>query len=188
MEFKSGMTVYVEGDASESVFILQSGLVNLIYTDLETGGVRQDILRQGEFFGVKSALGRYPREETAKVVQNSTAIGFSVPEFEAVVSKNPRIIIQMLKVYSNQLRKISRLMSMLKIQTNIRRHPKSVSYEVEQETLSPDEGLFKIGNYYFKKSKFEEAKYVFGKYLQSYPHGNRVTEIENFLNIMGDLT
>jgi CRP-like cAMP-binding protein len=186
MDFKAGMTVYIEGDMSRNIFILRNGQVNLIYTDFETGEVRQDILQQGEFFGVKSALGKYPREETAKVVRDSLVIGFTVPEFEATASKNPRIIIQMLKVYSNQLRKISRLMSTFKIQSHIRRHYKAADKEVEQEALPPDEGLFKLGNYYFKKTKLEEAQYVFGKYLQSYPEGRHTTEIKNCLATIGD--
>ena len=185
LQFKSGMTVYVEGDVSENVYILQSGQVNLIYADIETGEVRQDVLQQGEFFGVKSAIGKYPREETANVIQDSMVIVFTVPEFEAIALKNPRIILKMLKVYSSQLRKISRLMSTLKFQTRIRRD-KNKSIDVEHETMPPDEGLYKIGIHYFYKTKFNEAKYVFGKYLQSYPEGKYAGEIKDRLSIMGN--
>jgi CRP-like cAMP-binding protein len=187
MYFKSGMTVYVEGDMSESVYILQNGQINLIYTEIETGNIRQDVLQEGEFFGVKSALGKYPREETARVIRDSMVIVFAVPEFEAVALKNPRIIIQMLKVYSSQLRKISRLMATLKFQFRIRRdNNRSVGRESEYETMPPDEGLYKIGVYYFGKTDFEKAKYVFGKYLQSYPNGKYTAEIKDRLSIMGD--
>jgi CRP-like cAMP-binding protein len=170
---------------SENVYVLQSGQVSLTYADIETGGIRQDVLQQGEFFGVKSALGRYPREETANVIRDSTVIVFTVPEFEEVALKNPRVIIQMLKVYSVQLRKISRLMSALKFQSRIRRiNNKPVSKEAEHETIAPEEGLYKIGTYYFEKTNFEEAKHIFGKYLQSYPHGKYAAEIKDRLSIM----
>ncbi|MDR1469621.1 MAG: cyclic nucleotide-binding domain-containing protein [Spirochaetaceae bacterium] len=185
--FKPEMTVYIEGDASENVYILQSGQVNLIYTDIETGNVRRDVLQQGEFFGVKSALGKYPREETANVIRDSTVIVFTVPEFEAVALKNPRIIIQMLKVYSGQLRKISRLMSALKFQSRIRRdNNNSAGKAGEHGAMPPDGGLYKIGIHYFYKTNFEEAKYVFGKYLQSYPNGSHAAEIKYRLSSMGD--
>jgi CRP-like cAMP-binding protein len=185
--FKSGRTVYIEGDISENVYVLQNGQINLIYADIETGNVRQDILQQGEFFGVKSAIGRYPREETANVIRDSMVIAFTVPEFEAVALKNPRLILQMLKVYSIQLRKISKLMSALKFQSRIRRiGNKSVDRgrDVEQESMPPDEGLYRIGIYYFYKTKFEEAKYVFDKYLQSYPDGKYANEIKSCLSTM----
>jgi CRP-like cAMP-binding protein len=178
MQFRSGMTVYVEGDEDERVFVLQNGLVTLDYADVETGKSRQDVIQQGEFFGVKSALGKYPREETANVKQDSTVIVFTVPEFEAVVLKNPRIIMQMLKVYSSQLRKISRLLSGLKIQSHIRRNIKATNTEPGHDTVSPDDGLFRIGKYYILKEKFDEAVYVFDKYIQNYPQGKHLSEVQ----------
>ncbi|MDR1232427.1 MAG: Crp/Fnr family transcriptional regulator [Spirochaetaceae bacterium] len=184
MQFRSGMTVYIEGDEDERVFILQNGLVSLVYADVETGKFRQDVIQQGEFFGVKSALGKYPREETATVKQDSTVIMFSVPEFEAVAMKNPRIIMQMLKVYSSQLRKISRLLSSLKIQSHIRRNIKAANTETGNDTVSPDDGLFTIGKYYMHKEKFDEASYVFDKYVQNYPQGRHLAEAQGFITFL----
>jgi CRP-like cAMP-binding protein len=186
MQFKSGMTVYIEGDMDDRIFILQSGSVNLAYTDIETGKLRQDILQQGEFFGVKSALGKYPREETANVVRDSIVIMFTIPEFEATVMKNPRIIMQMMKVYSNQLRKISRLLSGLTIQSHIRRYAKTTNVKPENAILTPEEGLFKIGEHYLQKCKYDEARYVFTKYVQNYPQGSHIDEAKGRLSILGD--
>jgi CRP-like cAMP-binding protein len=186
MQFKSGMTVYIEGDVDERIFILQSGLVNLVYADVETGKVRQDTLQQGEFFGVKSALGKHPREETANVVRDSAVITFTIPEFEAVAMKNPRIIMQMMKVYSNQLRKISRLLSSLTIQSHIRRYGKTANIKLENVILTPEDGLFRIAEYYLRKGKYDEAKYVFTKYLQNYPQGSHLDEVKGRLTILGD--
>jgi CRP-like cAMP-binding protein len=185
MQFKSGMTVYVEGDAAEQIFILQSGLANLAYADVETGEFRQDVLQQGEFFGVKSALGKYPREETANVMRDSTVIAFTVAEFEATVQKNPRIIMQMVKVYSSQLRRISRLLSGIKIRSHIRRNVKTANKKTENEVISPDDALFRIGEYYIRKNKLNEAKYVFSKYLQNYPQGGHVNEVKGRLAALG---
>jgi CRP-like cAMP-binding protein len=186
MQFKSGMTVYVEGDVDERIFILQSGLISLAYTDVETGEFRQDILQEGEFFGVKSALGKYPREETAAVMRESTIIAFTVPEFEATAMKNPHIIMQMLKVYSSQLRKISRLLSTLTIQSHIRRYGKASVKKAENRMLAPDEGLYKIAEYYLYKGKYDEAKYVYNKYLQNYPTGIHLEEAKERLAMLGD--
>ena len=40
------------------------------------------------------------------MLQDSNVIAFSIPEFEQVVTQNTRIILKMLKVFSNQLRRI----------------------------------------------------------------------------------
>jgi TolA-binding protein len=116
----------------------------------------------GEFFGVKSALGRYMREETAIVLQDSNVMVFSVPEFEQVASKNLRIITKMLTVFSNQLRRIHRQVQNLM---------------VSDEQVNPETGLYKIGEYYLKNKRYGQALYSFKRYLVYYPTGSYATEV-----------
>jgi len=161
VRYKANSIVYFKGDMNESVFILKSGSVILKYQDIETGQELQDIISTGEFFGVKSALGKYPREETAFVVKDAEMLSFTVPEFEAVVMQNTRIIMKMLKVFSNQLRRIHKQLSNL-ISTG--------------EDEDPETGLFKIGTYYQKCGKNVQALYALRSYLTYYPSGKYVTE------------
>ena len=161
VRYKANSIVYFKGDLNESVYILKSGSVILKYQDIETGQELQDIISTGEFFGVKSALGKYPREETAFVVKDAEMLLFTVPEFEAVVMQNTRIIMKMLKVFSNQLRRIHKQLSNL-ISTG--------------EDEDPETGLFKIGTYYQKVGKNVQALYAFRSYLTYYPSGKYVSE------------
>ncbi|MFW5745087.1 MAG: Crp/Fnr family transcriptional regulator, partial [Spirochaetota bacterium] len=82
---------------SDKIYILKSGRISLNSTDIETGQEIHDYIQTGEFFGVKSALGKYPREENAVVLSDTSVIMFTVPEFEQLVSQNTRIIMKMLK-------------------------------------------------------------------------------------------
>ena len=159
--YKANSIVYFKGDMNESVYILKSGSVILKYQDIETGQELQDIISTGEFFGVKSALGKYPREETAFVIRDAEMLCFTVPEFEAVVMQNTRIIMKMLKVFSNQLRRIHKQLSNL-ISTT--------------EDEDPETGLFKIGTYYQECGKNVQALYAFRSYLTYYPSGKHVSE------------
>ena len=161
VRYKANSIVYFKGDMNESVYILKSGSVILKYQDIETGQELQDIISTGEFFGVKSALGKYPREETAFVVKDAEMLLFTVPEFEAVVMQNTRIIMKMLKVFSNQLRRIHKQLSNL------------ISTGEEED---PENGLFKIGTYYQKCGKNVQALYAFRSYLTYYPSGKFVNE------------
>ncbi len=161
VRYKANSIVYFKGDCNESVYILKSGSVILKYQDIETGQELQDIISTGEFFGVKSALGKYPREETAFVVKDAEMLAFTVPEFEAVVMQNTRIIMKMLKVFSNQLRRIHKQLSNL-ISTG--------------EDENPETGLFKIGAYYQKVGKNVQALYAFRRYLTYYPSGKYANE------------
>jgi TolA-binding protein len=169
LQFKAGSLVYFHGDPANNVFILQTGHVNLTYQDIETGQDVHDPVQPGEFFGVKSALGRYPREENAMTIRDATVMAFTVPEFEALAAANTRIIMKMLKVFSNQLRRVH----------------KQVSSLMATEEQNPEEGLFSVGEHYFKARNYNYAKYIFGRYLTYYPTGKYATRAADYLRQAG---
>jgi len=173
--YKPGSIIYFEGDKASEIYILQSGKVVLTYHAVDTGEEISETIGNGEFFGVKSVLGKYPREETAQVVAPSVVVVLTPDEFEQMVMKNFRILIKMLKVFSNQLRRIG----------------KRVREILEKgEPRMPATELFYIGEYYFKKGKAEQAKYVYTKYLQHYPEGEFVDKCKERLDAIerGDFT
>jgi CRP-like cAMP-binding protein len=167
LQYKAGSLIYFQGDPADKVFLLQVGKVNLVYQDIETGQDVHDTVSQGEFFGVKSALGRYPREENAMAILDATVMAFTVPEFEALAMANTRIIMKMLKVLSNQLRKIH----------------KQVSSLMEKEEQNPEAGLFGAGEYYLKAKSYGQARYIFSRYLTFYPSGKNAAQAANNLQI-----
>jgi len=156
MNFKANSVIYFRGDVSDKIYILKSGRISLNSTDIETGQEIHDYIQTGEFFGVKSALGKYPREENAVVLSDTSVILFTVPEFEQLVSQNTRIIMKMLKVFSNQLRRM---------------HAKVSTLLAEEEQVNPEAGLFNIGQHYLSKKRYQQALYAFRRYLTYYPSG-----------------
>jgi CRP-like cAMP-binding protein len=168
LQYRSGSVIYFQGDTADSIFILQKGKVNLTYQDIETGEDIHDLVQPGEFFGVKSALGKYPREENAIAIQDSALVGFSVPEFEQLAMANTRVILKMLKVFSNQMRRLH----------------KQVSNLLEKEEVNAEMGLFNVGEYYLKIKRFTQAKYVFERYLTYYPSGKNASMAAKNLEII----
>jgi CRP-like cAMP-binding protein len=166
LQYKTGSLIYFQGDPADKVFILQSGKVDLKHQDIETGQDVHDLVQPGEFFGVKSALGRYPREENAMAAQDVTIMAFTVPEFEALAMANIRIILKMLKVYSNQLRKI---------------HKQVSSLMEKEDQQNPEAGLFGVGEFYLRNKSYLQAKYVFSRYLTYYPSGRNAAQAANHL-------
>ncbi|MBN2050705.1 MAG: tetratricopeptide repeat protein [Spirochaetales bacterium] len=161
VQYKANSIVYFQGDINENVYILKTGKVGLRYSDIETGQEINDLIQTGEFFGVKSALGKYPREETAIVLQDSAMLVFTVPEFEQVCLNNTRIIMKMLRIFSNQLRRI---------------HKQVRNLISSGEQLNPETGLFRIGEYYNNRGNFKQAMYAFRRYLTYYPTGKYANE------------
>jgi TolA-binding protein len=164
--YKPNSIIYFKGDIADRIFILNNGSVSLNFINIETGQELHEYIKTGEFFGVKSALGRYPREETALVLKDSNVIAFTVDEFEQLVSKNTRIIIKMLKVFSNQLRRIHKQVQ-------------NLLYMGDQ--IKPETGLFKIGLYYLKSRKYKQAIYAFGRYLVYYPSGKYSEDVTKYI-------
>lgn len=152
--YKAGSIIYFEGDKSEYVYILKSGRVLLTYVKIDTGEEVKEEVRQGEFFGVKSALGKYPREETAQTIGETVVLVLTLGDFERMILRNVNVVRKMLRVFSNQLRRIGKT-----VRTVLG----------ESENVNPDLELFRIGEHYFKAGDFNKATYAFKKYLEYYP-------------------
>lgn len=156
--YKSGSIIYFEGDKSEYIYILKTGKVFLTTIKLDTGEEYKEEVRQGEFFGVKSALGKYPREDTAQTVGNTTVLVLTPADFERLVLKNANVVKKMLRVFSNQLRRIVKM---------------ERSVLGETEIVNPDAELFKIGEYYYKAGVVKHAQYAYKRYMEYYPDGEK---------------
>ncbi len=167
VRFKTNSVVYFQGDVDERIYILKSGRIVLRSRDIETGQEITDLIQTGEFFGVKSALGRTPREEDAVVLSDAEVVQFSVAEFEQVVTSNTRIIIKMLKVFSNQLRRI---------------HSKVSSMLNQQDQIDPAEGLHHSATFYFRNRQFDHAVYIWNRYIELYPEGRHIEEVKQQLS------
>ncbi|MCL1836783.1 MAG: Crp/Fnr family transcriptional regulator [Treponema sp.] len=167
-QFTTGSLIYAQGEDADRIFILQTGKASLVYRDMETGDDVRDQVLPGEFFGVKSALGRFPREENAIALTDSTALAFTVSEFETMAMSNTRIVLKMLKVFSTQMRRIHTQVSRL----------------VESAEVRPEDGLYAIGERYLKLKRYSHAKYVFSRYLAHYPEGRNVDQATKNLEVV----
>ena len=167
MQYTKGSIIYFSGDKDERIFILQRGMIILTSTDIETGFPVTEHIKEGEFFGVKSALGHFPREETATVVTDSVAIAMTVPEFEKLFSGNKQVIIKMLKVFSNQLRAIHR-------KTESILHSSS---EIDQES-----GMMSVAKSFYEDEQYKSCCDVCNKLLQRYPNTRFGTEVRKLIS------
>jgi CRP-like cAMP-binding protein len=152
--YKHGSIIYFEGDRSDVIYILKAGKVVLTSIKIDTGEELKENIKLGEFFGVKSAIGRYPREETAQTIGDTNVLVVSRADFEKMMIKNVSMVTKMLRVFSNQLRRI----------TNMQREILG-----QVDSVNPAAELFKIGEYYFKSGNLQQAKYAFKRYLEHYP-------------------
>ena len=163
VQFKPNSVIYFAGDVDDRVFLLQKGRIALTSTDIETGKQVTEYIKEGEFFGVKSALGHFPREESVMLSSDSNVQSFSTAEFEAFAHSTTRISMKMLKVFSNQLR-------------HIHRQIESLLHSEEQ--TNPDDGMFSVANCFFQSQQYKAASEVAVRYLKLYPSGKHVQEMK----------
>lgn len=161
MQYTKGSIIYFEGDREERIFIMQQGTVLLSSTDIESGMPVAEQVKPGEFFGVKSALGHFAREETATALVPTIAVALTVQEFETLFSNNKALIMKMLRVFSNQLRQI---------------HKKT---ESTLNKISEDQrtGMLTVAKSFYDEEKYRSACDVYLKFLTRYPNCAEKSEV-----------
>lgn len=162
VNFSKGSIVYFEDDKDDKIYILQSGTIILTSIDPETKITVTNQVKPGEFFGVKSALGRFPREETATVLQDSQVIVLTVPEFEKNFSGNKQIIMKMLRVFSAQLRQIH----------------KRIEQILNSTPESPQAGMLAVAKSFFEDEEFVSCYDVCLKYLKRFPQSPYIEHVK----------
>ena len=161
MQYTKGSIVYFEGDKDERIFILQKGILVLTTTDVETHQPVTEQVKNGEFFGVKSALGRFPREETATALTDCVTIALTTQEFEQIFSSNKQIIMKMLRVFSNQLRLIHK-----KTEALLNNVPE------DQQT-----GMIAVAKSFYNDEEYLSCCDICVKFLSLYPNTAKKDEV-----------
>lgn len=169
--YKNGSIVYFEKDKAEDIYVLQSGRIILTYPSIDGKNEIKEDVKLGEFFGVKSALGKYPREETAQVIGNANVLVFKLSDFEVFVANKTHLILKMMKVFSSQLRQIHG-----KVRETLGQFA---------DAKSPAFELMNVAEVFHKNGKFEHAAYAYNKYLEYYPEGAYVARAKELKAIAG---
>ncbi len=171
-QYKKGAVIFFQGDKPDNrIFALRSGTLLSYFTALDSGREEKEYIQTGEFFGVKSVLGRYPREVSVKVMSDATVLVFNEAQFQMLTMKNVQLILKMLKVFSSELRRNGKKVKNL-LSSNI-------------DGFDPESGLYSIGEFYMKNRKTDQAKYAFERYLQYYPNGVKTAEAKARLKNLG---
>lgn len=165
--YKAGSIVYFEKDKADDIFVLQNGRIILTYLSADGKTEIKEDVKLGEFFGVKSSLGRYPREETAQVLGGATVLVFKMADFELFVAQKTHLILKMMKVFSSQLRQIHH-----KVREQLGQFGdmKSAAFE-----------LMNVAEVFHRNGNYDHAIYAYERYLAHYQTGAYVGRAKELL-------
>ncbi len=162
ISYSKGSIIYFEGDIDNRVFILQKGAIYSSSKDLETRENVTAIIKTGEFFGVRSAVGHFPREETVTVLEDSVCVALSLQEFENIFCTNKAVMMKMLQVFSSQLRQI---------------HKKIESILKRDNIISQDEGMYAVAQSFFNDNKWQSCLDVATSTLKLFPDNEHKNDL-----------
>lgn len=162
--YTKGSVIFFAGDKDERIFILQSGKVVLKSMDIVTGELISENLTPGEFFGIKSALARRPRIETASATTDAQVVLLSTQEFERIFSANKGVISKMLTVFSKTL-------GDLYAKTELLLH-------YDRKAVQPEEGMAAVAKAFFDAAQYRSCVSECDVILRAFPETSRKAEIE----------
>jgi len=102
--FRSGSTLFHEGDTTDRVVVVLSGQVKVSYFTEDGKEVVLAIRGPGELLGELSALDRQPHSATATAIGTVETLVLSSNDFRAFLADHPRVALFLLEVLSRRLR------------------------------------------------------------------------------------
>jgi CRP/FNR family transcriptional regulator len=152
--------VYVEGGTNfQNFLIIKSGKARII-RDIEiSDNPNENILHDGDYFGVVSCMSKRPRLETVKTLEESYLISVEYDQFIELIKTNKSVAQKILKLYSQKLRYFDEAIARLSLKQAISNDP---------------ENIFNIGSYYYTIKEFKQANYAFNQFIKLCPESQNV--------------
>lgn len=108
--FPAGARLFRAGDAGDSMFLVQSGRVQIRLSDTEGDEIILADLRAGEFFGELALLDGKPRSADAVIVEDATLAKLSRKTFLELMDARPKIALPLLSAMTHRLRRTGELL------------------------------------------------------------------------------
>jgi CRP/FNR family transcriptional regulator, cyclic AMP receptor protein len=107
--YRKGEVIFHEGDAGDSLYVLQSGQVKVV-TDAESGGEALfSLLGPGECFGELSLIDGEPRSATVEALEPVEAVILRRDSFMAVLRAHPETMERVLLSLTGLVRRITEM-------------------------------------------------------------------------------
>lgn len=104
-QFLKGAAVIIEGQESDGLYIVISGLIKVIKIHGDGQEKTLDLIGEGDVLGEMTIVGSNVRSATALVVKPAKVIVFPGKSFQKLMADIPQLAINIIEILSNRLRK-----------------------------------------------------------------------------------
>ncbi|ABC21301.1 Crp/Fnr family transcriptional regulator [Rhodospirillum rubrum] len=110
-EFPEGAVVFREGDAADGVYLVESGLVDMIVRRPDGSEAVIGTVGAGEVFGEMALIDGHPRMATARVAMEATLVRVSNEAFRAQLKSASPVIARVMRQMAHRLRTLAQDMA-----------------------------------------------------------------------------
>jgi len=103
LEYKSGTTIYCEGNISNHIFYIIKGEVKTFKINHDGKELITEIFSKKSFFGFTSLLGNKPYVENAEAIKNTKIIRIQKYELLELIKSNPQLGLNFIDLLSHDL-------------------------------------------------------------------------------------
>lgn len=160
MSCRKGAYITTVGEhKAECFYIIRSGTVR-VTREIDIKGVSKSIvLNPGDFFGVVSTMSHHPHIDTAQAMDEVKIITVKKDQFPFLIQNNTAVAMNIINGFSQRVRMLNKEL--------VQKTGNSKS-EVDSEML------FTAAEVYVKSSRFNEAYFLYEKYIEESPDGPNI--------------
>ncbi len=144
------ITTIGEGKA-DCFYIIRSGTVRVTREIDIKGESKSIILKPGDFFGVVSTMSYHPHIDTAQALEEAKIITVKKDQFQFLIQNNNAVALNIINGFSQRVRVLNKELV--------------TKSGVGKDEIGP-ETLFSSAEAYIKSNRFNEAYFLYGKYIQ----------------------
>jgi len=106
--YPKGTTVFVEGEETDGIYIVTSGLVKVLKLHKDGREKTLAILNEGDILGEMTLFGSHLRTAMAETLEQTTVLVIPKANFQSLLMEIPKIAIRIIEILSNRLKQANR--------------------------------------------------------------------------------
>ncbi|WP_242084626.1 response regulator [Aestuariivivens sediminis] len=103
LHFNRDDVIYHEGDHSNYIYLIEKGAVKCYRIDEQGKELVTALHKEDDLFGYTSFTNNMPHQETATAIAHTKLLGISILDFNDVLSKNHKVVLELIDLLTDDL-------------------------------------------------------------------------------------